>query len=256
MLGLHRLITTYASLPQATREHVSNPAAETKTRFSEDLIQACLDVLKAGQVEDLFELIPRIGVLRDPRFTEPLLAMLKHRDTRRREFAAYAMAAVGNGEFLDPLRQCFEEIKKLRGAAAEELQVAVLEAIGAIGDDGAAEFFLALLESTEPELSSNARMRRAVVEAMGALAQQGGKRALDALLRSTRHGDPELRAQSVAEISVAYWHRPNEIPESTLQRIYELREDPDEGVSQSAVAALDSLADVGCRRAERLFRSE
>jgi HEAT repeat protein len=235
---------------------VSNPAAEPKTHFSEDLIQACLDTLTNGEIEDLFEIIPRIGVLRDPRFTEPLLAMLKHRDTRRREFAAYAMAAVGNGEFVDPLKQCFEEIKELRGAAAEELQVAVLEAIGAIGDDGAAEFFLAVLESTDPERRANARIRRGVVEAMGAVAQQGGERALDALLGLTRHGDPELRAQSVAELSVAYWHRPNEIPESTLQRIYELRADPDEGVSESAVAALDSLADVGCRRAERLFRSE
>lgn len=235
---------------------MSNSASESKTHFSEDLIQGCLDVLTSGEIEDLFEIIPRIGVLRDPRFTEPLLALLKHRDTRRREFAAYAMAAVGNGEFVDPLKQCFEEIKELRGAAAEELQVAVLEAIGAIGDDGAAEFFLAVLESTDPERRAKARMRRGVVEAMGAVAQQGGERALDALLGLTRNGDPELRAQSVAELSVAYWHRPNEIPESTLQRIYQLREDPDDGVSQSSVAALDSLADVGCRRAERLFRSE
>jgi HEAT repeat protein len=238
------------------RERVSNPAAETKTRFSEDLIQSCLGVLTEGKVEDLFEIIPRIGVLRDPRFTEPLLAMLQHPDLRRREFAAYAMAAVGNVDFLDPLKKCFAETKGLLGPAAEELQVAVLEAIGAIGDDGAAEFFVSALPSTDSERRTKTKMRRAVVEAMGAVAQQGGERALDALLTLTRHGDPELRAQAVAELSVAYWYRPNEIPESTLQRIYELRDDADENVSESAVAALDSLADVGCRRAERLFRSE
>src|SRR5262249_35037028 len=153
----------------------------------------------------------------------------------------------------DPLKKCFDETKDRFGGAAEQLQVAVLEAIGAIGDDGAAEFFVTALESTDGERRGKGKMRRAVVEAMGAVGQQGGERALEALLALTQHRDPELRAQAVAELSVAYWHRPNEIPESTLQKIYGLREDPDEGVSESAVAALDSLADVGCRRAERLF---
>ena len=74
-----------------------------KARFSDEMIQGCLKVLEKGEVEDLFEILPRIGVLRDPRFDESLLALLRHEDTRRREFAAYAMGALGRREFLDAL---------------------------------------------------------------------------------------------------------------------------------------------------------
>ena len=224
-----------------------------KARFSEKMIQGCLEVLEKGEVEDLFEILPRIGVLRDPRFDESLLALLRHEDTRRREFAAYAMGALGRHEFLDALKSCFRETEAMRDA--EELQVAILEAIGAIGDDAAVEFFLPLLESSEQERRPKRGLRRRIVEAMGAIAQQGGERTLAGLIELTRHDDPELRAQALSEIAVAYWHRPNEIPEATLRRIYELRDHRNAEVAESALAALQSLADVGCRRAERLFKA-
>jgi hypothetical protein len=43
------------------------------------------------------------------------------------------------------------------------------------------------------------------------------------------------------------------MPDSTLQQLYDLTTDPDPAVSDSALAALQSLADVGCRRAEEFF---
>jgi len=224
-----------------------------KARFSDEMIQGCLKVLEKGEVEDLFEILPRIGVLRDPRFDEPLLALLRHEDTRRREFAAYAMGALRRREFLDALKSCFRETEEIRDA--EELQVAILEAIGAIGDDAAVEFFLPLLESSDHERRPKRGLRRRIVEAMGAIAQQGGDRTLAGLIELTGHDDPELRAQALSEIAVAYWHRPNEITEATLRRIYELRDDRSAEVGESALAALQSLADVGCRRAERLFKA-
>jgi HEAT repeat protein len=220
-------------------------------RFSEEMIQDCLLIMESGDVEDLFEIIPRVGVLRDERFHQPLILLLTHKDTKRGEFAAYAMGAMGNREFLAPLKKAFLEAQKMKGLGAQEYLIAVIEAIGAIGDDAAVEFFLPILKN--PEVGSHTRMLKWIVESLGAIAQQGGCRSLEALLETTRHRSPELRAQALSELAVAYWHRPNEIADSTLNRIYELTRDKSAIVAESAVAALQSLADVGCRRAEKLF---
>ena len=96
-------------------------------------------------------------------------------------------------------------------------------------------------------------MSQWIIESLGSIAQQGGVRSLDALVQLTYHADPELQALSVSEISVAFWHRPNEIEESILARICELMSDHNSVVAESALAALQSLADVGCRSAEMLF---
>ena len=97
-------------------------------------------------------------------------------------------------------------------------------------------------------------MMKWIVESLGAIAQQGGCRSMEALLEIvTAHRNPELRAQALSELAVAYWHRPNEIADPTLSRIYELTTDRNKMIAESAVAALQSLADVGCVAAERFF---
>ncbi len=220
-------------------------------RFSEELIQDCLQIIDSGDTEDMFEIIPRIGVLRDRRFHEPLIRMLFQKDAKRSEFAAYAMGAMGDHEFLDPLKKAFLEGQKIKGFGAQDFLIAVIEAIGSIGDDAAVDFFLPILNDSE--VNSQTRLLKWIVESLGAIAQQGGVRSLAALLEMTQHRSPELRAQALSELAVAYWHRPNEIEESTLARICELTNDRNGMVAESALAALQSLADVGCRRAEKLF---
>jgi HEAT repeat protein len=219
------------------------------------MIRSCLETLEAGDVDELFEMIPRIGVLRDPRFTGHLLALLEDPDPKKREFAAYAMGAMGKREFVGPLKKAFGQAERLGGPGVTDLEVAILEAIGTIGDDDAVEFFPPLLEPDERK-GSRMELRKWVVESLGAIAQQGGERSLQTLLDLTDHDDPDLRAQSLSELAVAYWHRPNEIPEATLERIDALRNDPDPEVAESALSALESLADIGCRKAERLIASE
>ncbi len=164
------------------------------------------------------------------------------------------MGAIGSREFLEPLKKAFLETRKLKGFGAQEFQIAVIEAIGAIGDDAAADFFLPVLRSVEPGKGTG-KMPRWMIESLGAIAQQGGRRSLGALLELAGRGSPDLRAQAVSELSVAYWHRPNEIEESTLEMIYELTNDRNTTIAESALAALQSLADVGCRGAEKLFSS-
>jgi HEAT repeat protein len=239
------------------------PVSKKSKRFSEDMIRECLKIMESGDIEDLFELIPRIGVLRDPRFNEPLLALLFHEDVKRREFAAYSMGAIGDRSFLEPLKKAFNKAKQLRGFGSRESQIAIIEAIGAIGDDAAVDFFLPALKtccatkaSTEGKSARSAgRMSQWIIESLGAIAQQGGGRSLDALIELVTHDDPEIQAQALSELSVAYWHRPNEISDSVLEKIYELTTHPEPIVAESALAALQNLADVGCRRAESFFSS-
>jgi HEAT repeat protein len=235
-----------------------------KKRFSEEMIRDCLLIIESGDVEDLFEIIPRIGVLRDPRFYEPLLAFLTQEDIKKREFAAYSMGAMGDRAFLEPLKKAFFEARQLRGFGAAELQIAIIEAIGAIGDDAAVDFFLPALKNCcatkaakEGKGSSRSavRMSKWIIESLGAIAQQGGNQSLQALLELASHDDPEIQSQALLELSVAYWHRPNDIEDYTLEQIYKLTTHPEELVAESALSALQNLADVGCQRAEKYFTS-
>ena len=225
-----------------------------RQRFPEESIRDCLRTLEVGTLEDLFEIIPRIGVLRDARFDEPLRRLLAGTDIKKREFAAYAMGAMGDRRFLGSLKEAFVRAGGLRGADAEDLMVAIIEAIGALGDDAAVDFFLPMLLGDAAERVSG-KLGGWIVESLGAVAQQGGERTAEALVELTRHPDGELRARALTELSVAYWHRPNEIPDSTLSRIHELTNDRNKAVAESAVSALQGLADVGCRRAEKLFET-
>jgi len=211
--------------------------------------------MQSGDIEDLFEIIPRIGVLRDQRFHKPLLDLLNHKDPKRREFAAYSMGAMRDPQFLEPLKKAFKPAQSMKGPAGGSLQVAIIEAIGVIGDDAAVEFFLPMLKEPCKDRKTD-KLPQWIVESLGAIAQQGGERSLDALLELTWHPDPEIRAQALAELSVAYWHRPNEIADSTLERFCELTHDRNRAIAESALEALQNLADVGCRRAERLFAGE
>jgi HEAT repeat protein len=232
-------------------ETKKNPKKKS-SRFAEETIQECLSIMENGNLEECFEIIPRIGVLRDPRFSAPLLATLRHKDVRRREFAAYSMGAIGSREFLEPLKKAFIEAEKLKGSTAEELHLAIIEAIGVIGDDAAVEFFMPMLK--KPALGKRFRkIIHWILESLGTIAQQGGERSVKALLDLTKHRDTEIQAMVISELSVAYWHRPNEIAASTIERLYDLTTHADKGVAESALSALQSLADVGCRRAESLF---
>lgn len=224
------------------------------SRYSEELIRDCLVVMQSGDIENLFEIIPRIGVLRDRRFHEPLARMLFHKDFKRGEFAAYAMGAMGDHDFLPALKKAFLHARKLHGSDAQDFLIAVIEAIGALGDDAAVDFFLPILKSGEA--GKSVRISKWIIESLGVIAQQGGTRSLRALIEIVEHHNPELCSLALQELSVAYWHRPNDIHDATLALIYRLTRDRNVMVAESALAALQSLADVGCQRAEELFQKK
>ena len=249
-----------ASSAQNTRrlglDELKEPFSKRKPRFSEEIILDCLRVLESGDPDSLFEILPRLGVIRDPRFNEHLVRLLGHDDVKKREFAAYAMGAIGSQEFLEPLKKVFTSAEHGREFGGEECLQAVIEAVGAIGDDAAVDFFLPILKGQPEGKKGSVKLRKWIVESLGTIAQQGGEGSLQALLELTHHKDPETRALALAELAVAYWHRPNEIADSTLNRIHELIDDRTPVVAESALAALQNLADVGCRRAEDLFSAK
>jgi HEAT repeat protein len=242
--------------------HSEKSSSKKDKHFSEDMIRESIAIMESGDIEELFEIIPRIGVLRDSRFREPLLVLLDHQDIKRRAFAAYSMGAMADRAFLDPLKKAFSQAKRLKGHGSRELQIAIIEAIGAIGDDAAVEFFLPTLKSccvTKAAAEGKGAgkiagsMSKWIIESLGAIAQQGGDLSLDALIELTTHPDPEIQAQALSELSVAYWHRPHEISDATLKKIYALTSHEKAIVAEAALAALQNLADVGCSRAEAFF---
>src|SRR5881409_2498737 len=100
--------------------------SKKQSRFSDNMARECLRILESGDTEELFEIIPRIGVLRDPRFKEPLIALLFDKDLKKREFAAYALGSMGSREFFEPLKVAFRDAAKLKAYGAEEFLAAVI----------------------------------------------------------------------------------------------------------------------------------
>ena len=64
-----------------------------------------------------------------------------------------------------------------------------------------------------------------------------------------------LRAQAVRELAVAYWHRPNEVPETVFHAMTVLAGDDSDEVRGAALSALSDLAQLGCEAAEQYMSS-
>jgi hypothetical protein len=62
-----------------------------------------------------------------------------------------------------------------------------------------------------------------------------------------------VRIQAVTELSVAFWHRPNEMPENLLGRVFAMAADKNAEVQMAAKAALSNLAQLGSEKAGELL---
>ena len=230
-----------------------------KKQFSEDAVMECLKVLESGETENLFNFLPRIGVVRDQRFRPYLLALFKHKDIRRREFAACAMGAMADEAFFEPLKAAFLKTRRFRDFGGRELQTAIIEAIGALGNDAAIDFLLPELLNPRGKAgggrnSKDRGIRRWIIGAIGAIAQQGRPRSLAVLEKLAVNEDPEIQVMALTELSGTYWHRPNDIGDEMLRDIYDMTASGNPAVAEAALAVLQNLADVGCARAEALFK--
>ena len=219
------------------------------------LVETCLEIFKAGKKPELYEVLPYIGVVRSPSFLQPLLDLLESGNQDQIEFAAVALGSLGDPTAIAPLHQVFMTPSVLKGSEHDSLQAAIISALGEIGDEQAMEPLSKIYELGPG--NSDSRRRRWVLSAIGQLAQQGSMLGVKELTRLMRSKESAVCAQAVAELAVAYWHRPNELPDTVLQEMASLIQDTRSEVGKAALSTLSDLADLGCRTAEQhLQRSD
>jgi len=217
----------------------------------EELIQTCLKVLRQGKEKPLYAVLPHLSVLRSPTFFEPLLKLLESGKRYQQEFACVALGSMGDGRAIEPLFKVFMQPSLLRGNGARSLQASIIHALGELGDEKAIEPLFEIYNLGSVSNQSSGYRRSWVLSAMGNLAQQGKVLAVKELTRLMRDEDSLLRAQAVTEMAVAFWHRPNELPETVLHEVVALTRDPSGEVQMAAVDALSDLARLGCQAVEQ-----
>ena len=217
----------------------------------EKLIQTCLSILVEGKDKKLYEVLPHISIVRSPLFLEPLLQLLQSRNRNQKEFAAVALGSLGDAQAIEPLYKVFVEPSTFRGKGSQSLQASIIHALGEVGDGQAIEPLQAIYKR-----EGNAAVRRKawVLSALGNLAQQGNVGAVKELTRVMKEKAPALRAQAVQELAVAYWHRPNQVPETVFHVMTVLAGDDSDEVRGAALAALSDLGQLGCQAAEKYIQ--
>lgn len=215
-------------------------------------INKCLDVLKKGHLEDLYKILPQIGVLKSETFLPPLLTLLRDDDQSKQEFAAHGLGALAEPQALKPLFETFTDPKTHKGKNRQLLQTAIIDAIGEIGTGEAVEILNKILNFKVPGDPFEKRRKELVVEALGAIAQQGEEKALEVLVKLLEDSDPSIRVSIIPEISVAFWHRPNEISDVVFNKLVQLTRDKNPSICYTAFLELKTLSDLGCRKAAAL----
>jgi len=213
----------------------------------------CAQLLRRGRLADCYELLPQLGVAKDCRALPVLRKLLTCGERTREEMAVCGLAALGDPAAIPWLLRKISHPAIRRGAGSQRLQTAVLDAIGEIGNDDATPGLMRLFRREIPADTFRRKRRLIIIDVLGLIAQQGGRRALDELATLIEHPDFCFRAQAISAIAGAFFNRPNEIPGEIFERLLARFRDSNLYVQDALIGALESLADVGCRRAAALF---
>jgi len=216
------------------------------------LTATCLRIIETGSPEEISDIIPHIRVLRDESFFDPLVRHLQDSGKELKMVAALALGSLGDEKCVETLRKTYFTLKQEGYDEVIPLESALISALGEVP---CPESVAVLTEILAGEASPEQRAQRSrlAVEALGQLAQQGIPEAETELRRSLSQGRESLRGQIVAELSLAYWHRPGEIPDELLDQFFRLTGDQIDEVRTAARAALISLSQLGSDRAENLL---
>ncbi|MEE8585853.1 MAG: HEAT repeat domain-containing protein, partial [Acidobacteriota bacterium] len=180
--------------------------------------------------------------------------LLHKGNERQKELAAIALGSLGDPEAIPSLFRVYRSLKNRRGQGNEALRVALILALGEIGHEEAVEALADLYQSKDSVFQ--AQRKQLVLSSLGLLAQQGSVKAEQHLTRLLNEKDEGTQVEALCELAVAYWHRPDQIPDSLLLRMSRLARQGRGQIRQAALSSLRSLADLGCRPAEEFFEGE
>ncbi|MEE2822025.1 MAG: hypothetical protein VYA53_03490 [Acidobacteriota bacterium] len=215
------------------------------------MVRTCLDVFSHGTEEQLYEILPHVSILRSPLFLKPLLSLLKSGKVYQQEFAAVALGSVGDSQAIKPLTDVFMKSISAHRDDVRSLQASIVQSLGDIGNEQAIQPLLRIYKLRVGSGRLSSCRQSWVLAALGNLAQQGGMRAVRELTTCMRTESELLRAQAVAEMAMAFWHRPAEVPEEVLEDMYMMTADRSEGVRAAALSALSDLAKLGVVETDR-----
>lgn len=220
---------------------------EIKSR--DELRETCLSIIEKGSHSELYDILPHLRILRSHSFLPPLLKLLREGNIDQKTAAAMALGSLGDDTVAEKLREAFLESDE----AADALKSAIIEALGELGSERAVEIIVELYRFDSSRDDTWSRGTHLAIAALGQLAQQGVVAAEDELLQLMNDASELVRIQAVTELSVAFWHRPNEIPKRLLNQIIKRATEDNAQVQMAAKAALSNLAQLGSREAERLL---
>ncbi len=219
----------------------------------DQLVATCIEILRSGSEAERYKILPHVSVTRCKRFLDPLLELLRSRSAQDKEFAALALGALGDPAAVDPLFAVLQDTNIFSRGRNRSLEAAVILTLGEIGHEKAVAQLLQVYGMRYLDEPSADNRKVNVLSALGLLAQQGSESAVGELLTLAAQEVSDRQAQAVTELSVAYWHRAHQVPDTVLKMMYGMTQAGSDEVRKAAVAALSTLANLGCRRAEGYF---
>lgn len=219
----------------------------------DQLVATCIEILRSGSEAERYKILPHVSVTRCKRFLDPLLELLGSKSAQDKEFAALALGALGDPAAIDPLFAVLQDTYIFSKGRNRSLEAAVILTLGEIGHEKAVALLLQVYGMRYLDEPSADNRKVNVLSALGLLAQQGSESAVGELLSLAAQEVSDRQAQAVTELSVAYWHRAHQVPDTVMKMMYRMTGAGADEVRKAAVAALSTLANLGCRRAAGYF---
>lgn len=221
----------------------------------EQLREKCLAIIEKGSHQEIYEVLPHIRILRSPDFEPPLIRLLKTGNHKQKAAAAMALGSLGNEACIEELCQALEDALNQPTRGSETVQAAIISSLGELGSEAGVEPLMEVYRrSSDTEEPSQVERRLLLIAALGQLAQQGIVPAQQRLAWIISEEEPRFQVPAISELSVAFWHCPNAIADTTLHKIASLTDHPSPEVRRTATGALSNLAKLGCHAAEEMFR--
>lgn len=221
----------------------------------EQLREKCLAVIEKGSHQEIYEVLPHIRILRSPAFEPPLIRLLRTGNHKQKAAAAMALGSLGKEECIPQLCQALDDALEQPTKGSETVQTAIISSLGELGSKACVEPLMEVYgKDSDQEDAFQVERKLLVIAALGQLAQQSIVPAQQGLAWIMSEEEPRFQVPAISELSVAFWHCPNKIADTTLHKIASLTNHRSPEVRRAATVALSNLAKLGCRAAEEMFR--